>query len=96
MNEGISMKKSKTTTLPAIVPRNPLVAAAKFRKAGSHRDNKKTERQKARNNCNAFLKTPLMRGFYILGTLKLNFLSIAKYSQTSINITKADFLAQHL
>jgi hypothetical protein len=73
MNKGISMKKSKTTTLPAIVPRNPLVAAAKFRKAGSHRDSKKTERQKAAQQLQRILKNPADAGLLYIGHAQIKF-----------------------
>jgi hypothetical protein len=70
INERRAMKKLKTATLPAIVPRNPLVAAAKFRKAGSHRDSRKTERQKAAQQLQRILKNPADAGFLHIGTPK--------------------------
>ena len=39
------MGKPKKFIIPASVPRNPLVAAAKLRRAGSHRPSQKAERQ---------------------------------------------------
>jgi hypothetical protein len=37
------MNRSRPT--PALRPRNPLVAAARFRRAGAHDDSRKRERQ---------------------------------------------------
>ena len=39
------MSKPKKLIVPASAPRNPLVAAAKMRRAGSHRPSQKSERQ---------------------------------------------------
>ena len=39
------MGKSKKLIVPTLKPRNPLVAAVKLRRAGSHRPSQKAERQ---------------------------------------------------
>ena len=43
-------------TLERLKPRNPLVAAALFRRAGSHRTERRTERRKAEQALRAELK----------------------------------------
>lgn len=41
------MAKTKKLIVPQSTPRNPFVAAAKLRRAGSHRASQKSERQQA-------------------------------------------------
>ena len=45
-----------TITITPRVPRNPLVAAAKLRQAGSHRASRKTERQTQQRALKKILK----------------------------------------
>ncbi|MGE0072247.1 MAG: hypothetical protein AB7S55_04205 [Thiomonas sp.] len=45
----LSRKRKCSVKLPATVPRNPLVAAARKRKAGAHRKSNKALRRAARS-----------------------------------------------
>jgi hypothetical protein len=54
------MNKSPTRSsrsAPAMAPRNPLVAAARFRQAGAHGGGRKRERQRAQGELAAALRT---------------------------------------
>ncbi|MGL4767354.1 MAG: hypothetical protein ACRCV6_04660 [Formosimonas sp.] len=60
------MKKQKNLIVPTLVPRNPLVAAAKLRRgAGSHHTSRKTERQQAARQLRDALHNPADGGVYI-------------------------------
>lgn len=45
----LSRKRHRSVKLPATVPRNPLVVAARQRKAGAHRKSNKALRRAARS-----------------------------------------------
>jgi hypothetical protein len=61
------MKKGKKYIVPSSIPRNPLVAAAKLRAgAGSHKESRKSERQRAARDLQERLKNPADdAGFFI-------------------------------
>lgn len=66
------MAKAKKLIIPPSTPRNPLVTAAKLRRAGSHRSSQKAERQQAsqalRKQLPKINPSSDDEGFCILGT----------------------------
>jgi hypothetical protein len=56
MSSSARSLKSQRLVLTAPKPRNPLVALAAQRKAGSHRDGAKTQRQKDAKSVRAEIK----------------------------------------
>ena len=50
------MSKPKKLIVPSSVPRNPFVAVAKLRRAGSHRPSQKAKRQQQARELNQQLK----------------------------------------